>query len=688
MVKRQPQTVSIEPIPVKYKTAPPFPLVTKTSSGLPESIIVSNSNITLTDRTISINLENVNTDIYSANTSITVYQPGNYQYLPAYKPSYGFEAPPASVQITLIRAPQTINVQPIPDKVFGDAPFTPQASSSAGLPVTVKSFSNVSITNGIVTMNGAGLVSLTFSQGGNNLYESAPDVTVTFGIQKAEQLITFNPPALKTCCDYFTLSATAKTTLSYSSESPDIASIVSENSVSPIRAGTIRVTAHAAETPNYRSAKTTKEIVIQKITPLLMVSRTNVTAKFKDPSIYLVSSTYFSAPIVAKSSTPGVAEVDQSGYLNFIGIGTTSITITQEATDMSEAAISRVVNVTVEPPAVEGSGNVITWNSQGTYFYVGQVVNVLATATSGLPVTFTSSDRNVIDINGNQLLFKGAGTATVTASQPGNGTIAAASPITRNYTISKMYQTIMLPYVSSVTVNNLPLLMPAKSNVGLPLTYTSSNSSVAEVINYQLVIYRSGSVSITASQSGNLTYNSTSSTVSYYIYLTDPSIYFERIQPKTFGDPMFDLKANAALDIPVSFTSSNPSVIAVSGNKATVLSAGTAKITASTTAQQGYLAGNSEQTVVVAKKSQSILFGAVADKKFTDQDFVVDAKATSGLPVVYKTTTPGILKVSGNVVQIVGSGAATLIATQPGNVNYIKADSVAQSFRVNDSENT
>lgn len=59
-----------------------------------------------------------------------------------------------------------------------------------------------------------------------------------------------------------------------------------------------------------------------------------------------------------------------------------------------------------------------------------------ATASSGLPVTYASSDATVARIiGGNQLEILRAGTVTITASQPGNANYSAAAPVLRQLRI-------------------------------------------------------------------------------------------------------------------------------------------------------------------------------------------------------------------------------------------------------------
>lgn len=59
-----------------------------------------------------------------------------------------------------------------------------------------------------------------------------------------------------------------------------------------------------------------------------------------------------------------------------------------------------------------------------------------ATASSGLAVTFTSTTPAVCGVSGSSLSLLGAGTCTVTASQAGDASFAAATPVARSFTVA------------------------------------------------------------------------------------------------------------------------------------------------------------------------------------------------------------------------------------------------------------
>jgi autotransporter-associated beta strand protein len=61
--------------------------------------------------------------------------------------------------------------------------------------------------------------------------------------------------------------------------------------------------------------------------------------------------------------------------------------------------------------------------------------SLTASATSGLPVSFVSSDPTVATVSGNTVTLVGAGATTITASQAGSGNYSAAAPVNQELTV-------------------------------------------------------------------------------------------------------------------------------------------------------------------------------------------------------------------------------------------------------------
>ena len=85
------------------------------------------------------------------------------------------------------------------------------------------------------------------------------------------------------------------------------------------------------------------------------------------------------------------------------------------------------------------------------------------------------------------------------------------------------------------------------------------------------------------------------------------------------------------------------------------------------------------QSFTVAKASQTISFGALADKTYGDSPFAVSASASSGLPVSFSVQS-GPATINGSTVTITGAGMVTVRAAQAGNTNYNAAPSGGPKF--------
>ncbi|WAC15004.1 cellulose binding domain-containing protein [Dyadobacter pollutisoli] len=97
-----------------------------------------------------------------------------------------------------------------------------------------------------------------------------------------------------------------------------------------------------------------------------------------------------------------------------------------------------------------------------------------ATASSALPVSYTSSDTTVATIVNAQIYIRAAGTSTITASQAGNGTYSAAGPVTQLLTV--------LPFNLKVQYQNADVSQPA-NNVVKPYMKIVNEGPVAVAYN-------------------------------------------------------------------------------------------------------------------------------------------------------------------------------------------------------------
>ena len=79
----------------------------------------------------------------------------------------------------------------------------------------------------------------------------------------------------------------------------------------------------------------------------------------------------------------------------------------------------------------------ITFGPLSDKTYGDAAFPLTATASSGLPVSYSSSDIHVATVSGNTVTLVGVGTVTLTASQSGNGTYAPATPVSQSLTVGQ-----------------------------------------------------------------------------------------------------------------------------------------------------------------------------------------------------------------------------------------------------------
>ena len=129
-----------------------------------------------------------------------------------------------------------------------------------------------------------------------------------------------------------------------------------------------------------------------------------------------------------------------------------------------------------------------------------------ATASSGLPVSFLSTTAAVCTSAGVNVTLVSAGTCTITASQAGNATYAAATPVTQSFSVLGEVQTIIFGPLANQVLGTAPIALSATASSALAVMFSSSSSAVCTVSGSMVTLVTAGTCSITATQPGNSTY--------------------------------------------------------------------------------------------------------------------------------------------------------------------------------------
>jgi sugar lactone lactonase YvrE len=303
-----------------------------------------------------------------------------------------------------------------------------------------------------------------------------------------------------------------------------------------------------------------------------------------------------------------------------------------------------------------------------------------ATASSGLPVSYAVTSGPAA-VSGSIVTLTGAGTVVIQATQTGNSSYAAATPVSRSFTVAQASQTITFPSIPNHVVTDAPFALSATASSGLPVGY-SVTSGPATVSGSTVTLTGTGTVVLQASQAGNSTYAAaTPVSQSFTVSTAVQTITFPAIPNHTFGDAPFTLSATASSNLAVSYNvTSGPATVA--GNTVTLTGAGTVTIQASQAGNATYAAATPvSQSFTVSQESQTITFPAIPNHTVTDAPFALNATASSGLAVSYAVVS-GPATISGSTVTLTGAGTVVIKASQSGNTNFAAATAVNQSFTV------
>ena len=404
------------------------------------------------------------------------------------------------------------------------------------------------------------------------------------------------------------------------------------------------------------------------------------------------------------SSNAAVAAIGtgtNAGKLVLLTEGTATITASQSGNNTYETAMP--VERTI---LVEEAGNqpqTITFTLASDTGTVGESINLTATASSGLEVSFASSDPNIATIDGDNLMLLMEGTATITASQAGNSTYAAAEDITQTITVAAagtQPQMITFTLADTGTVG-ASFNLTATASSGLEVSFSSSDPDIAAIEGGRLVLKALGTVIITASQAGNAAYAAATS--------VERTITVEAAgsQPQTItftlantagavGDTINLTATTDATGLFVGFSITTNPVTGVATltddgtddgmGSLTLTGAGTVTVTASQPGNRTYAAATEvTQEITVSKQSQTITF-TLAAMGTVGVNLDLTATANSGLEVSFSSSNEAVAAIgtgtnAGKLV-LLTAGTATITASQAGNAAYAAATSVERTITV------
>jgi hypothetical protein len=345
-------------------------------------------------------------------------------------------------------------------------------------------------------INGSGMVS-NFPLDSNAVGAGKPIIvlrsqTISFSAipTKAANAADFNPGA----------TASSGLAVVYTSSNTAVATIVNNN-IRIIGYGTSTITATQSGNSIYLAATSVSQTLnVTSVSQTISFSTIPVKAA-NDVDFNPGATASSGLAVIYTSSNSAVATIVNNN-IHIVGYGTALITASQSGNQVFSPAIAVTQTLTV------------TGLSQTISFAAipSKVVNATpdfnpgATATSGLTVSYTSSNTAVATIVNNNIRIVGYGTSTITATQIGNNVYFAAPAVSQTLTVTGLSQNISFAALPAKIFGDADFAPGATTTSGLAISYTSSNLAVATIVNNNIKIVGAGTAVITASQSGNSTY--------------------------------------------------------------------------------------------------------------------------------------------------------------------------------------
>jgi hypothetical protein len=334
-----------------------------------------------------------------------------------------------------------------------------------------------------------------------------------------------------------------------------------------------------------------------------------------------------------EASTPITAEVTLGALEAGVYLATNSIT--------SPTALNSPVAVVVELTIAQAE-QAITFVNPGTQTAT-DTLSLTATATSGLPVSFTVESGAAVLNNGTNLTFSAAGTVCVVASQPGNVNYGPATSVTQRFEVVRSQQAA------------LDFVPTTPQTYGTVQTLTVSGGSGEGVLSFS-VLSGPGRI-VNGNQLEALSGTGT-------IEVRAVKAWDERHDAQTATATVTCAKALQTITFP------QPKVLASDDT-------GTPAVLSSTALRSVNPGGVSPASDDLEAEEVPPTAGSSS---------LMEAVSTSGLPVQYSIEDgPGVLLGEETVV-FAGTGEVVISAAQPGDLNYESADAVTRIVTVGLSE--
>ena len=621
---------------------------------------------------------------------------------PNYKVDPVYTAPTTTVPkegagaVTKNGAPQapTVGKLVLPSVEFGDAPFTvqPPTSNSKGewkFTSSKPDFAQINATTGRVTVAGAGTTTITATQASTKDFESI-SVTAELIIARATPVLgAFTTTSRTVGEEAFTLAIpTSTSSAAFKMESSDesVAKFSKVNGkLSIVGAGKTTITASQPASDDYLAASKSFVLTVRKGTPVLTATA-DLSSTFGEDGPTIAKPTSESRGAISfTSSNAAVATVNATtGQATVVGAGTSTITITQAATDDYVSATQTLTFTVKQAVPKLGALTVSSKTFGDAEFSITK-----PTSPSSGAFTFTSNNTKVVKISeAGTATIEGAGTATITATQAAAGNYATNS-VTAEVTIAKAAPELSNVSLTGLVFGDADTTMNPRSTSSGAFTFSSNNTRVL-TINEKTGLVRivgAGTATITVKQASTTNYEAASSSVTVQVGLATPA--FQRLDPieKQFGDATFLFNwGTSPSDGAITYTSNNPTVATIDATtgRVTIVSTGVATLTMSQAKGTNHTAATTVVVLTVARGTPAFGDFVVANKTYGAAAFLLTSPTTTSsgaFTFTSSNTSVATVNSTTGLVTVVAPGSTEIAATQAQTLTHT-ASTIRTTFVV------
>lgn len=384
---------------------------------------------------------------------------------------------------------QLIDFHELSPKIFGDPAFALNATASSGLPVSFTVVSGpASLSGSMLTITGAGTVTVRASQPGDDTYEAAASIERSFIVVKANQTISFADIPGKIVGDEpFTIEPTATSGLPVTVGVVSGPITVTDNLVTITGEGTVILKASQSGNDNYMAAEDViKSFCIVPAKPTISKEGNILTSSSAAGNQWYLNSN------LIEGATYSTYLATESGFYTVRVTGS-----------CGNSLMSEPIQYAKDPD--EKQSQTISFATLANKTFGDPAFELIAIASSGLPVSF-----NIVsgpaNISGRMLTITGAGTVIVRASQAGDEVYEPAPDVDRSFTVAKANQTISFANIPDKALGNPAFQVNVSTNSGLEVILSIVSGPATIIGNTITLTGVEGNVTVLAQQPGNENY--------------------------------------------------------------------------------------------------------------------------------------------------------------------------------------